>query len=190
MTPDVIINPSVLVVPNATIYDFGVLQSTMHNAWMRSVGGRMKSDYQYSASIVYNNFPWPEIPVFCRGEANGSPASPLTEVQSKADKAGESCFAPTTSKAQTAIETAAQKVLDTRANYPSATLADLYDPLTMPPDLVKAHQTLDKAVDAAYGKVGFKTEAERVAFLFERYQQLTAPLVTTQKSEKKKKRGV
>jgi len=93
-------------------------------------------------------------------------------------------------KTQTAIETPAQTVLDTRAQYPSATLADLYDPLTMPPDLVKAHQALDKAVDAAYGKTGFKTEAERVAFLFERYQQLTAPLVTTQKSEKKKKRGV
>ena len=63
-----------------------------------------------------------------------------------------------------------------RAKHPQATLADLYDPLTMPPELVKAHQALDRAVDAAYGKTSFKSEAERVAFLFERYQQLTAPL--------------
>jgi hypothetical protein len=67
----------------------------------------------------------------------------------------------------------------------TATLADLYDPLTMPPELVKAHQTLDRAVDAAYGKSNFKTEAERVAFLFERYQQLTVPLGLVEKTEKR-----
>lgn len=142
LAPEVIINPSVLVIPNASIYDFGILQSAIHMAWMRAVCGRMKSDYQYSASIVYNNFPWPEPP----------------------------------EKQQTAIETAAQTVLDARTKFTDATLADLYDPLTMPPELVKAHQSLDRAVDASYGKTIFKTEAERVAFLFERYQQLTAPL--------------
>jgi hypothetical protein len=73
-------------------------------------------------------------------------------------------------------EDAAKDVLDARAKFPQATLADLYDPLTMPPELVKVHQALDRAVDAAYGKTSFKTEAERVAFLFEHYQQLTAPL--------------
>lgn len=77
-------------------------------------------------------------------------------------------------------------MLDTSTNHPSATLSNLYDPLTMPPDLVKSHQSLDKAVDAAYGKTGFKTESERVAFLFERYQQLTAPLVIREKTGKKK----
>ncbi len=153
MTPEIIINPSVLVVPNATIYDFGVLQSTMHMTWMRAVCGRMKSDYQYSAGIVYNNFPWP----------------------SAAD----------TQRAT--IEAAAQRVLDARAKHPQATLADLYDPLTMPPELVKAHQTLDRAVDAAYGKTIFKTEAERVAYLFERYQQLTAPLAVAAKPVRKEK---
>lgn len=112
----------------------------------------MKSDYQYSAGIVYNNFPWPQP----------------------------------SDRQQIAIEAAAQAVLDARAKFPNATLADLYDPLTMPPELVKAHQALDKAVDAAYGKNGFKSEAERVAFLFERYQQLTAPLATTEKPAKKK----
>lgn len=143
---------SLLVVPSANRYHFGILSSTMHNAWMRAVCGRMKSDYQYSAGIVYNNFPWPQP----------------------------------SDRQQIAIEAAAQAVLDARAKFPNATLADLYDPLTMPPELVKAHQALDKAVDAAYGKNGFKSEAERVAFLFERYQQLTAPLATTEKPAKKK----
>jgi hypothetical protein len=147
LSSDFIASGSLLTVPNASIYHFGILSSTMHNAWMRAVCGRMKSDYQYSAGIVYNNFPWPE---------------------------------PADSQ-QTAIEAAAQGVLDTRAKYPNSTLADLYDPLTMPPELVKAHQQLDRAVDAAYGVKGFATEAERVAFLFQRYQQLTAPLVQTAK---------
>ncbi len=83
------------------------------------------------------------------------------------------------------IEAAAQGVLDARSKYPTSTLADLYDPLTMPPELVKAHQALDRAVDVAYGKTVFKTEAERVAFLFERYQELVAPLVM-EKTKKKK----
>jgi hypothetical protein len=136
----------------------------MHMAWLRSVGGRLKSDYRYSAGIVYNNFPWPELP-------SPAPAGhPLAE--------GEG-------KHKAAIETAAQGVLDARAQVPDATLADLYDPLTMPPALVKAHAALDKAVDAAYlaaekaagrkpPKLG--TDAERVAFLFERYQALTSLL--------------
>ena len=141
-----------LVINDASLYQFGILSSTTHMAWVRAVCGRLESRYRYSAGIVYNNFPWPEP----------------------------------TEKQQAVIEAAAQKVLDTRAQYPSATLADLYDPLTMPPDLVKAHQALDKVVDAAYGKTGFKTEAERVAFLFERYQQLTAPLVAAEKLAKKK----
>jgi hypothetical protein len=73
-----------------------------------------------------------------------------------------------------AIETAAQSVLDARAQFPESTLADLYDPLTMPPVLLKAHQQLDHAVDAAYGKNNFQTEAQRVAFLFELYQKYTS----------------
>jgi hypothetical protein len=89
-------------------------------------------------------------------------------------------------KAQTTIEAAAQTVLDARAKFPQATLADLYDPLTMPPELVKGHQVLDRAVDAAYGKTTFKAEAERVAFLFERYQPLTAPLALVEKPLKKR----
>ena len=65
------------------------------------------------------------------------------------------------------VETAAQKVLDTRTNYPDSSLADLYDPLTMPPDLVKAHQQLDKAVDLCYRPQAFTNERNRIEFLFE-----------------------
>jgi hypothetical protein len=92
---------------------------------------------------------------------------------------------PTPSDAQQkAIETAAQGVLDARAQFPGSTLADLYDPLTMPPALLKAHQKLDSAVDAAYGRKNFRSDAERVAFLFERYQQLTSLLPAGKPSPK------
>ncbi len=124
----------------------------------------MKSDFQYSISIVYNNFPWPDLPQ--SSEPNQATA-PVHKVQS-------------------AIETAAQGVLDARAQFQSgaqpASLADLYDPLTMPPALLKAHQKLDAAVDAAYalngGKKSWKNDAERVAYLFELYQRYTSLLPT------------
>ena len=141
------------LVPDASLFLFGVIQSEMRMAWMRTVCGRLESRYRYSASIVYNNFPWPEP----------------TDAQRKV------------------IESAAQAVLDARAQFPDATLADLYDPLSMPPDLVRAHQQLDRAVDAAYGRKSFASEAERVAFLFERYQAITSllPAATTRKPGKK-----
>lgn len=125
----------------------------MHNAWMRYTCGSMKSDYRYSAGIVYNNFPWPD----------------------------------TSGKHHAAIEAAAQAILNARTLYPESLLADLYDPLSMPPELVKAHVALDKAVDAAYQYKGGKDDAARVAFLFERYQQLTSllPAVTAKKARKR-----
>jgi hypothetical protein len=142
-------------IADATLYEFGIMTSIMHNAWMRTTCGRLKSDYRYSASIVYNNFPWPLEP---------------------------------SDKQKTAIETAAQAVLDARAAHPDSSLADLYDPLSMPPNLTRAHQQLDKAVDAAYGKTKFATEAERVAFLFELYQQYTAPTAPMTAAPKPKTR--
>jgi hypothetical protein len=142
----VIASGSALVVPSADMFSFGVLQSTMHMAWMRAVCGRLESRYQYSAQIVYNNFPWP-----------GNPSA----------------------AARSKVEEAAQGVLDARAAFPQSTLADLYDPLTMPPALVKAHQRLDAAVDAAYGRRTFKSDAERVAYLFGLYQEYTSLLPTT-----------
>ncbi len=131
------------VIPNATLYHFGVLSSAMHMAWTRTTTGRLRSDYQYSVLIVYNNFPWPQN---------------LTE------------------KHKQVIETAAQAVLDARAKFPTATLADLYDPLTMPEALTKAHRALDAAVDRAYAQQKFSGDSDRVAFLFNLYQQIISPL--------------
>ena len=125
---------------DASLYHFGILTSNIHMAWTRSTCGRLKSDYNYSNTIVYNNFPWPDA----------------TEVQ----------------KAK--IESTAQAILDARALYPESSLADLYDELTMPAELRKAHQENDRAVMQAYGfpvKSTF-TESQCVAELFKRYQEL------------------
>lgn len=171
MQSEVIANGSALTISNSGPYEMGVLQSKMHMAWMRAVAGRMKSDYQYSAQIVYNNFPWPDLPGKLEQNKPQTPAH----------------------QAQTAIEKAAQAVLDARAQFPTSSLADLYDPLTMPPALLKAHQQLDKAVDAAYalcgGKKTWKNDAERVAFLFERYQHLTSLLPAAKGQGKEKAKG-
>jgi hypothetical protein len=141
-----------LVATGARLLHFGILSSHHHNAWMRTVAGRLKSDYRYSKDIVYNNFPWPWL----RAESELA------------------------SKFVSAIEEAAQRVLDARATGTKDTLADLYDPLTMPANLVKAHQALDAAVDRAYTTVGgprsYKSEAERVAFLMTLYQRYEAEL--------------
>jgi hypothetical protein len=153
LQPNIIASGSALIIPGATIYHFGILTSTMHNTWMRYVCGRMKSDYQYSASIVYNNYPWPEAP---------------------SDKQKE------------AVEIAAQAVLDARAQFPDSSLADLYDPNTMPPVLVKAHQQLDKAVDQCYRSQPFSTEAKRIEYLFELYEKYTAGIFVEEKKNKKK----
>jgi hypothetical protein len=133
----------------------------MHNAFMRFTCGRLKSDFRYSNTIVYNNYPWPGF-------------------------AGESL----SDKHRHAIEHAAQCVLDARAQFANASLADLYDPLTMPPALHKAHQKLDAAVDAAYqpsgGKKSYASDAERVAFLFDLYQRITSLLPTPAPKKKRK----
>lgn len=153
--PDVIASNKLQIIEGGTLFHFGILSSTMHNAWMRYVAGRLKSDYSYSPS-VYNNFPWPEA----------------SEAQRKT------------------IEARAQAVLDARAQFPKATLADLYAPLTMPAVLGKAHQRLDVAVDSAYGRRRFKNDAERVALLFELYHQrvgATAPIGDTGRQARQRK---
>jgi hypothetical protein len=170
--PSTLCSNLVKLAPNAKLVHFGILSSTMHMAWVRTTCGRLKSDYRYSKDIVYNNFPWPEFPQTFK------PNQPPAPVD----------------KAQEAIETAAQVVLDVRAKSQSgdkpATLADLYDPLTMPPELLKAHQKLDAAVDKAYehsgGKKSYKSDAERVAFLFELYQKYTSLLPAAPAKTKRK----
>lgn len=164
LNSDVVCGDANSMIPNATRYHFGMLCSTMHNAWMRTVAGRLESRYRYSNTIVYNNYPWPQA---------------LTDKQRQA------------------IETAAQAVLDARQwefdrcaqAGQHCSLALLYNPDTMPAELVKAHAALDKAVDAAYGYKAGKDDASRVSFLFGLYQQLSAPLdVGTAKGKKPRAR--
>ena len=140
LTKDTIPTNLVLIIPDATLYHFGILESNVHMAWMRAVCGRLKSDYRYSKDVVYNNFPWP---------------TPTDEQKAK-------------------IEQTAQAILDARALYPDSSLADLYDELTMPVELRKAHQDNDRAVMQAYGfDVKTMTESQCVAELFKLYQELT-----------------
>ena len=140
LSNEIIPTDLLFIIPDATLYHFGVLESNVHMAWMRAVCGRLKSDYRYSKDIVYNNFPWPK---------------------------------PTESQRQK-IEQTARAILDARALYPDSSLADLYDELTMPPELRKAHQANDRALMEAYGfNVKTMTESQCVAELFKRYQIMT-----------------
>ena len=139
LSKDIIAGDSIFMIPNATLYHFGVLTSNVHMAWMRVVCGRLEMRYRYSNTIVYNNFPW---------------CNPTEEQKAR-------------------IEQTAQAILDARAKYLDCSLADLYDEVTMPPELRKAHQENDRAVMAAYGFSTKMTESECVAELFKMYQQLT-----------------
>lgn len=147
MTPDIIATNLVLIVPNTTLYHFGILTSNVHMAWMRAVCGRLEMRYRYSKDIVYNNFPW---------------CNPTDEQKAK-------------------IEKTAQEILNAREKHPDSSLADLYNDLTMPPELRKAHQENDKMVMEAYGfkkkdengKTRWLSESETVAELMKMYQELT-----------------
>lgn len=127
------------ILPNGTLYEFAILTSLMHNDWMRLVAGRLESRYRYSATVVYNSFPWPSV----------------------------------TNEQRNSLIALAKTVLLTRENYPENTLAELYDPLKMPADLLEAHQTLDKAVDRLYRDKPFRDSTERLSCLLERYEALT-----------------
>ncbi len=146
ITPETVCTDRVKFIADLTLFHFGILQSNVNMAWMRAVCGRLKSDYNYSKDIVYNNFPW---------------CNPTEEQKAK-------------------IEKTAQGILDARALYPDCSLADLYDEITMPPELRKAHQLNDAAVMEAYGfrikdeqtgKSRWLTESETVAQLMQMYQQ-------------------
>ncbi len=156
MGPETLASNLLKIVPNATLYHFGILESEMHMAWVRTVCGRLESRYRYSKDIVYNNFPWPE------------------EV---------------TENLKMEVEKTAQYVLDVRKTFPDATLAQLYNPETMPKALLDAHHTLDRTVDRCYGKRTFKTEAERVGFLFALYKEYAEKQLMLEHVEGKKGRG-
>jgi len=156
--PHSIVHNSCSAIPDATLYHFGVLTSTMHMAWVRHVCGRIKSDYRYSTRLVYNNYPWPESP---------------------------------SKKQRAAVEKAARGVLDARAAFlppkGECTLADLYDPVAMPPKLLKAHAALDRAVDLCYRPQPFASDRNRVEFLFALYEKLTSPLIARAKKRRRPK---
>jgi hypothetical protein len=154
LNSSVIASNKLWIIPNAGLFEFGMLNSKMHMSWTRIVAGRLKSDYQYSVGIVYNNYPWPE---------------------------------PTDAQREK-VEALAQGVLDARANHPTSTLADLYHPSTMPPDLRKAHDALDKAVDQCYRKEPFTSERERVEYLFGLYRKLTEGFGVEEEGKKRKGR--
>lgn len=140
LSPEIIAGNKLFYMENASLYHFGIIESNVHMSWMRAVAGRLKSDYSYSNTVVYNTFPWPVL----------------------------------TDKQKSNIEETAQGILNARALYPDCTLAELYDPITMPPELRTAHQKNDRAVMEAYGFWGkLNTEAECVAELMKMYQALT-----------------
>jgi hypothetical protein len=130
------------IVPDASLFEFAILSSSMHVSWVSISAGRLKSDYRYSAKFTYNTFPWPEA----------NPAQ------------------------RTKIEALAKTVLDARANHPTSSLADLYDPDTMPGDLRRAHTALDAEVDKLYRSARFASDRDRVEHLFGRYEALVNPL--------------
>ena len=148
---EVLAGDKLFQMPHATLYHFGVLTSSVHMAWMRTVCGRLEMRYSYSNTIVYNNFPWPDL--FGSNTAT-SPKRRGREIEEK-------------------IEQTAQAILDARAKYPDSSLADLYDETTMPPELRKAHKENDKAVMQAYGFNQKMSESEIVAELFKMYEKLT-----------------
>lgn len=140
LTPDVLVNNKLQIMRDGGLYELGILSSNVHNAWIRTVSGRLREDFTYSVSVVYNTFPW---------------CNPTEEQKRK-------------------IEQTAQAILDARALYPDCSLADLYDELTMPPELRKAHQANDRAVMQAYGfDVKTMTESACVAELMKMYQKMT-----------------
>jgi N-6 DNA Methylase len=145
----------VFVCLNASLVTFALTTSAMHMAWLRQIGGRLKSDYRYSIGLVYNTFPWPTL-------------TPADEAR---------------------IGALAQGVLDARASWPESTLADLYDPDLMPPNLRKAHNALDLAVDRLYRKAPFTSERERVEHLFGLYEKMVAPIEAAAKAKVRKKKG-
>ena len=153
LQPPTIPSEKLRVLLNADLWHFALLTSGMHMAWMRTVTGRMKSDYMYSVGVVYNTFPLPVVPT-----------ERLEQLKPHADA-----------------------VLTARANHPTATLAELYDPDLMPADLRKAHQALDRTVDKLYRRSGFTAERERVEHLLGLYEKMVAPLAAKAKPKRRRR---
>lgn len=142
LDPNVVASQKLRILADASLWEFGVLTSRAHMAWLGHIGGRLESRFSYTHGLVYNTFPWPD-------------ASPAQRAK---------------------IEALAQAVLDARAAHPTSSLADLYDPDTMPANLRRAHAALDTAVDRLYRPAPFTADRDRVEHLFGRYEALVNPL--------------
>jgi hypothetical protein len=199
----VIASNKLQIIVGGTLFHFGVLSSTMHMAWVRVVSGRLKSDYSY-APAVYNNFPWPQLNApdyiqtvpYADGLCVREAASRLywssyhdgSEIEGvPLETKHVSAYLKGDAKKIATVEAASLKVLAARARNPTSTLADMYDPLLMPPELVRAHAELDRAVDRCYRAAPFKSDRQRVEFLFALYEQCAAPLLPARKTKQKRK---
>lgn len=159
LPPEIIASNKIYLIADSSLWLFGLLSSAMHMSWMRVVAGRLESRYQYSGSMVYNTFPFPS---------------------------------PADTKRRAAVEAAAQSILEARAPYlpptGEGTLADLYDPLTMPTKLARAHAELDLAVDRCYRSEKFQSDRDRVALLFGLYEQASVPLLPAAPTRRKREK--
>ena len=173
MGAEVIASNAVQILPNATLYHFGVLTSSVHMAWMRTVAGRLKSDYRYSKELVYNTFPWPELgELAVENSGSGSNVrSTPTPTPNPSESLGLCVKNNSVSSVVKNISSTAQAILDVRANYTDCSFAELYDENLMPADLRKAHAANDRAVLAAYGLKPDTPEPEIVAHLFKLYAE-------------------
>ena len=153
LNKEVIANYSSFILPDATGLEFAILHSKMHMVWVDAVGGKLKTDYRYSAKLCYNTFPFPEINL----------------------------------KQKEILNLYVYAIIDERSKYPQKTMAWLYNPETMPQDLLIAHQELDQAIERIYRLQPFANDAERLEFLFKMYEEMTKKDTLFAKEKKGKK---
>ncbi|MBD2190079.1 class I SAM-dependent DNA methyltransferase [Pseudanabaena mucicola] len=192
LNSDVIASNKLQTIPNGTLYLFGILTSEMHMTWMKYVCGRLESRFDYSTTIVYNNYPFPENVSDKQKQKVEDTARVVLAVREKYTSPS-----PSLKGGEQENESLKREEQESESYSPpfkegqgevKSSLADLYDPLTMPPDLVKAHQALDKAVDLCYRPQPFVSELNRIEYLFSLYEALSAPLLKVEKKKRVKKK--
>jgi hypothetical protein len=169
LEPSTIANTELFTISHATAFHFGVLSSAMHMAWVRQVCGRLKSDLRYSAKLVYNNFPWPEDANETKRALVEEAATKILDLRVELGD-GRAGFLPVTNRAEESVS-----------------LADLYNPIRMPPVLVKAHRVLDRTVDRCYRSQPFTSDWQRVEYLFALYEKLLTPMLPVAKRRRSKR---
>ena len=175
------------------MFEFGIITSAMHMAWMATLTGRLESRFRYSNKIVYNNFPWPQSATEAQKAAVEKAAQAVLDVRAQFTGEGARASARFNVESSSGSHSAAAPspvpaVKRPEGRAPGCTLADLYDPEAMPPALAKAHTDLDRAVDRCYRKDPFPSDRARVEYLFQLYEQLTAPLAPSAKAKPKRSR--